>query len=111
MVNVLSKKMREQDEAVELLLDLYIMKGDTLYTVLEHVSRSGMMRRIHVYVIKNDVPLWINHHIGDLGLYKRHKGTGALIVRGCGSDTGKDITYSVARILFGDCYALNHRWL
>ena len=111
MVNVLSKKMREQDEAVELLLDLYIMKGDTLYTVLEHVSRSGMMRRIHVYVIKNDVPLWINHRIGDLGLYKRHKGTGALIVRGCGFDVGHDVVCNVSRKLFNDECALNHRWL
>jgi hypothetical protein len=115
-----------QDRARESLLET-LSPGDTVYTVLRHVSQSGMSRRIDLYAIKDNQPVFITGSAGRLMGYKHHK-DGGLVTQGCGMDMGFDLVYNLGRCLWpagtdkphgtrngepdsDGGYALNHRWL
>lgn len=86
--------------------------GDTVYTVLRHVSASGMTRHIDLYVMKDNKPVYLSGFASQVLEYKRaDKGNYALIVGGCGMDMGFHLVYTLSRKLFNDGYALNHQWL
>jgi len=108
---------QEKAEAIEKLRE-WLPKGSTVFTILEHVSRSGMSRSIRVvvpYVIEGTKSVEFihpNHSIAvtlDWSRSKRpHEG---IRVGGCGMDMGFHLVYSLSSVLYGDGYALNHRWL
>jgi hypothetical protein len=110
----------ERDESLARLRE-WIKRGDTVYTILRGVSRSGMQRRISLVLLKRDEndagriidlhPNWAASKV--LGYRLDRSGSSdALIVGGCGMDMGFHLVYSLAAALFdGDGYALNHRWL
>lgn len=107
-----------------------VSPGDTVYTVLRHVSQSGMTRGIDVYVLGMEkrgdrevpVPIWITgyvgHAIGDpqpLDYWEKSRG---LKIGGCGMDMGFHVVYSLSRVLFPEGhdgkdggYALKHAWI
>lgn len=112
----------------------YLKPGDTVFTQLNHVSRSGMMRAIAVKVIRNNRPIDLTWHVGEVTGYKMSKTHDGLAVGGCGMDMGFHLVYSLSSILFpkgfkvgrkgtrarnGDTsgfdrdggYALNQEWL
>lgn len=128
----------ERDEAIAKLRE-WLKPGDTVHTILDHVSASGMSRAIRIVILtcvdgKPD-SLHPNYSVGKaLGLrhWKRNgREQDALVVSGCGMDMGFHIVYSLGRALFPDGfkvegrgrngdtsgwdndggYALNHRWL
>ena len=79
------------------------------YTVLKHVSRSGMMRHIDVIVVVDGKPRNINWFIEKLGLYNRAKNYDAkhadsLRVGGCGMDMGFDVVYNTSSVVFRGGY-------
>lgn len=93
-----------------------------VYTSLQHVSRSGMYRRIAVLVPYNNKIRNISWQVADvLGL----KGTdGAVGISGCGMDMGFAIVYDLSRVLYANSklstlplgtsdpgYILQHQWL
>lgn len=92
-------KAREQ-ECKERLQEL-LKPGDTIYTVLRHVSRSGMYRVIDLYVMKDNRPLRISGWAADLleGYDRNHEGCKA---GGCGMDMGFHLVYSLSYQLFHD---------
>lgn len=102
----------------ETLLQILEDGKHTVYTKLNHVSRSGMSRSISLYVITGPAEvLWITGMVASLyGLsLDRYDG---LTVRGCGMDMGFDIVYSLSVHLYcpkkydhGAAYKLQHRWL
>lgn len=109
-----------QTEAKDQLEKLrkWFPRGSTVYTILRHVSRSGMQRQISVVCISADsdgkiTDLHPNWSISQLVGYRLNKGGAhdTLIVNGCGMDMGFDIAYNLSAKLYGDGYALNHRWL
>ena len=109
-----TKKELERTEAIE-KLHAIISKGDTLHTILRHVSSSGMSRVISVvYVAPDGDILSLDYLISQLGVYKRtpvsakHDG---LKVGGAGMDMGFAVVYDVAQTVFQDGYALKQRWL
>lgn len=93
------QKRQEQAEAREWLQDM-IKPGQTVYTVLRHVSRSGMSRIISLY-IKNPHTggmRCIDHHAARLMDWSISSagGTGEGIkVGGCGMDMGFHLVYSL----------------
>ena len=105
----------DQQEAKERLYKL-LEPGDTIYTTLKHVSRSGMYRVIGMHVIKNNEPLQIAGIASDLleGWDDRHYGAKA---SGCGMDMGFHLVYSLSRHLwpygvpctFDKCNSNDHR--
>ena len=84
-------------EALEQLRDL--LPGETVYTNLKHVSRSGMYRVIDLYVMRDNQPRRITWSTAALleGYDDRHEGAKA---SGCGMDMGFHLVYSLAATLF-----------
>lgn len=88
----------EAGESLKMLKDW--VKPDTqIYTILRHVSRSGMSRQISFVMFQDNQPLYLNYHIGRLfGLkYGKHDG---LIIGGCGMDMGYHIVHNLSVELF-----------
>ena len=96
------QKAAERAEAIETLRDI-LAPGDTVYCVLRHVSRSGMMRHIDFYKMPDtpgDSPRWLSWLIGralDLRLAPRDNG---LKVSGCGMDMGFHVVYNLSATLY-----------
>ncbi|OAM88504.1 hypothetical protein OH491_10490 [Termitidicoccus mucosus] len=106
----LTKKETECAEAVA-SLKKWLKPGDTVYTILRHVSASGMSRGMDVYTISGNKPrrlTWSAAKALD-ATYDRRKET--LRVSGVGEDAGFATVYHLSCKLFGDGYALLHRWL
>jgi hypothetical protein len=106
------KQENMQRAKVELKRLIEKTKNKTIYTYTEHVSKSGMRRHIKPIVIVDGEPINISGYIADMGLFQRVKmGKGdGVIVKGCGADMGFHIVYSISRALYGDGYALKHKW-
>jgi hypothetical protein len=136
----MNKKMEQRAEALERLRALGIKPGDTLYTVIKHRARSGMLRVLDVYYIKDNEPLritWAAAHAAGYSYDERHEGAR---MHGTGMDMGFALVYAVSHALYPvytctgdhcpaaehtnnptaardgktehkDGYALNHRWM
>ncbi len=98
----------ERDEAI-VQLRAWIKPGDTVYTILDSVSRSGMSRQIRVVLpyTRDDGTidhLHPNHAISTaLGIRQAKRGDG-LIIGGCGMDMGFHLVYELSHALYGDGY-------
>lgn len=73
-----------------------------IYTVLRHVSNSGMFRRIDVYVIRNNSPVWLTPLVEKMTHYTRDKQKDGLRVHGCGMDMGFAVVYTFSSAVFPD---------
>ena len=105
----MTKQERHKEQADKLRAILH--QGDTVYTVLRHVSRSGMYRAIDLYTIRDNQPVWLSGYAAYL-LEGFDKKRDACKASGCGMDMGFHLVYNLsARLFDGDGYALNHRWL
>lgn len=82
-----------------------IKPGETVYTVLRHVSRSGMSRGIDVYTIHDNQPIWITsyvgHAIGQPQSRKDWEQSNGLRIGGCGMDMGFHVVDSLSAVLYG----------
>ena len=73
----------------------------TIYTVLDHVSRSGMMRKISAFVMRDNSPICIAREVR---------------VTGCGMDMGFHLAYEIFHSVYEygkpeyQSY-LDHRWM
>ena len=107
------KELRAQ-HAKKSLLNL-LSDGDTVYTILRHVSASGMSRRIDLYTFKDNKPVYLS------GYYAMMQGeeppTDGYKVGGCGMDMGFHLVYTLSSLLFDrengkdSGYKLRHEWL
>lgn len=106
-------QQQEQAEAISRLQD-ELKPGDTLYTKVEHVSRSGMMRVISVYVIGEDREPWdISWLVARAIGLKVHQRYGGVTVGGCGMDMGFAVVYNLSRTLFPtgfECIGEGETW-
>lgn len=99
------KAERERAEAREQLLER-LSPGDKVWTVVDHVSSSGMTRWIRCFVVVGgdlvDVS-WLVAPVVQSPLHSR----GHLGVErgGCGMDMGFDLVYSLARALWPGGFA------
>lgn len=102
----------DKAEAVEWLRDVY-PKGSTVYTVLRSSSRSGLSREIGIVAIRDGgtTILHPNYRVGIACDYRMNKQGDGLKVQGGGMDMGFAVVYDLASVLYGDGYALNHRWI
>ena len=106
----MTTKLEKQSSKDHLLREIGLEKGETVYTILRHVSKSGMTREICLLTLKNGVPLYLNYHASEILGLSQGKQDG-LRVSGSGTDMGFHLVYSLSCALFDDGYALNHRWL
>lgn len=99
------EKIQMREEAKQYLRE-YLQGGSKVYTVLNHVSSSGMTRHISCYITKLDddgKPYIYNitYLVGRLLDYRRNKNTGGLVVGGCGMDMGFHVVNSLEYAIFG----------
>ena len=99
-----TKKEREKLHAKEQLLRL-LKKGDTIYSVIRHVSRTGMSRRIDFYVFKPNAagrvhPYFLTGYMAKVLGYTHHR-QGGLVVGGCGMDMAFHCVNSLCYALWG----------
>jgi hypothetical protein len=112
-----TRREREQREAAD---KLRAMLGDQprIYTVLRHVSASGMSRDISLMVADGDDIINITYTaatvLGDR--VRESRGHWAIRVGGCGMDMGFHLVYTLSDRLYRETrdragYVVDHRWL
>ena len=130
---------KEVQEAFDTLRKM-LKPGDTVHTILDNVSRSGMSRNIRVVVLRDGEAMHPNYSVSVLLGYPWAKHGDGMRVGGCGMDMGFALVYHLSCVLFpngfecigqgcpsndhsnGDRdytphhhqeggYALRHRWL
>ncbi len=84
-----------------------------LYTVLRHVSASGMSRSIsvHYFDLEYGDMRQLNYECAlllGLALDEKHEG---VKIKGAGMDMGFALIYDLSSKLFSDGYAISQRWL
>ena len=102
--------------------------GNTVYTILRSVSRSGMRRSLSVYIITSDGQPWDVTGTVCRATGRNTDRNNNLTVDGCGMDMGFHVVYGLGMTLWPDGttephgtrdgepdssggYALKHRWL
>ena len=134
-----TKKAQAEAERQEAIAELREMlpPGTTVYTILRHVSSSGMMRVIEPVIVVDGKVLRITWLVLKALERSSHKKYDGVVIGGCGSDMGFEIVYHLGSVLYPngfDCagskcqgndhfnrvetnhhrdggYALEHRWL
>ena len=92
-------------EAIAQLREM-LPPGSTVYTILRHTSRSGMLRIIDPVAI---LPDGSHRHIGrmvaDLIVRKYDTEREGVKCHGCGMDMGFDLVYSISQALYPEGFA------
>ena len=115
-------KLAEQTEARDNLRK-WLKRDDRIYTVLRHVSPSGMTRFVDLYYIEENRPCCITWQVAKALGWTYDTKRGALKIGGCGMDMGFHAVYTLASVLFRDDnfrdpvtgedagYSLRHEWM
>jgi hypothetical protein len=96
-----------RQEAID-RLKVWIKPGDTVYTQIKSVSRSGMSRVIQVVKLaKNDSsgecePIWLGYNVAQACEMKYDRDREGVKVGGCGMDMGFHLIYELSHALFRD---------
>ena len=98
-----TKAVRKQQEEAITRLRETLKPGDTVYTILRHVSRSGMSRSISVVQVGQDGGVFdwtwaVARAIGER-IDEKHDG---VKMGGCGMDMGFETVYRLSWKLFPD---------
>ena len=105
------KTATERAKQCKTMLADSVHEGDTIFTVLRHVSASGMQRTIDCFVKRDNRPFYLSGYMEGIGIAKRKHRQEGLVVNGCGMDMGFDLVYRLSYELFGKGNALRHEWL
>ena len=105
MARLTKAEEAERKECIETLRAL-LPPGTKVYTILRHVSKSGMMREISVKAINGDgdmmnLDYYVSRVVGDpIGKH------GGVRVTGCGMDMGFDLVYVLSCHLYPDGFGV-----
>lgn len=99
-MNAKERKEAVRQEAAKELRAI-LKPGDTVQSILRHVSRSGMNRNISFTVVKKDEVKNLDNLIATVLDYRRSS-DGSLSVGGCGQDMGFHVIHLLGYALFGE---------
>ncbi len=85
----------QQEKAIQQLREI-IKPGETVTTLLRHVTSSGMSRSISVIRDDEDITWLVARAMGE----KIDQTHGGIKVGGCGMDMGFHLVYNLARTLY-----------
>jgi len=96
-----------------------IKPGDTVYTVIRSVAKSGMSRTMSVFVIREGRLVNVTFSVAKVLGYTLVDVDGhrAIRVNGVGMDMGYHVVYSLGHALYRRTegedpgYSLNHAWI
>lgn len=93
----------EIEEATTKLKEILKQADYKVYTILRHVSRSGMSRNISTLAILNGEIINLDYYISRVlsGFVVRDKSHDGLKISGCGMDMGFHLVYSLGGRLYG----------
>lgn len=91
----------EKQQAIDSLRSM-ISAGDTVYTVIRHVARSGMSRSIDMFVMSDGQPFNISYLVARASDRSIDQKNGGIKIGGCGMDMGFSLVYSLSHLLFPD---------
>ncbi len=98
----MTRKEAERQEAVEKLRN-WLEPGDTVYTILRHVSRSDMTRHIGVVIMQDGIDLHPNWAVAKaIGVRLMPRRGSDVVMGGCAMDMGFALVYDLSRTLFPD---------
>lgn len=98
-----SRKLR----ALAIELEQWIKKGDTIYSVVTTVSRSGLSRRAKFYVVVDGRIVPITYLIADaLGETIKYD---EVVLKGVGLDVCFDAVLRTGRLLYQESYYFKHQ--
>jgi len=115
-----SERAAEVTDAIKGLRKMGVKPGKKIYATVNHVSSSGMTRRISFFIVAPytrtgadgkkhtthevmNITGYVAHALG----YPRHR-EGGLIVQGCGMDMGFHVVYNLGRTMFPKGGSLEH---
>lgn len=102
----MSTKQQQKEQAeYQDKLRAIIKPGDTLYTTVKHVSSSGMLRVIDVFLIKNNQPTSISSWVAFATGNKWDRDRGGVRMSGAGMDMGFETVYNLSYTLWPKGYA------
>ena len=118
----LNKKERakRRERSLATLRDL-LPVGSHVYTILVSCASNGMSRRIDLYTVRDNEPIFLTGYVSHVLDYG-HSRSGGLVVGGCGMDMGYHLVNSLSYALHGHDsaeipapyrpgYTLHHAWL
>lgn len=87
-------------------------RGSTVYTIVRHVSSSGMFRIIDMFIVrKNRVQMISPSLLREVGFpYKKDKRVDGYRISGVGMDMGFSMVYTLSIKVWKDGYALKQEW-
>ena len=91
--------MSTKQSSKEKLLEL-VKPGDTVYTILRHVSRSGMSRVIDLVIMSDGEPFSISGWAADVTDSRLDRDRWGLKISGAGMDMGFALVYDLSYRLF-----------
>ena len=117
---IIGQKITKEEivKQTEQLRSMIESNGMKVYTVLRHVSSSGMQREISPVIITKDgsirhIAYAVSCIVG-YGYSEKH-GHNANIVKGCGMDMGFDLVYNLSSALYPDeergAYKIKQEWI
>ena len=89
----------EQREFIEKLRAL-LKPGDTVFTTVKRVARSGMSRCIDVHIIRDDEPQWLSYWVAKAIGQTFDEKTESVRMGSCGMDMGFALVYALSQTLF-----------
>lgn len=101
----MSKITKQDQEEARATLRQLCPAGTVVYTVLRHVSRSGMSRGIDCYVMHEGAPRWISYLVARATGESFDEQRECVKVSGCGMDMGFYLVYNLSAVLFRDGFA------
>ena len=93
--------MSTEQSSKEKLLEL-LSPGDTVYTILRHVSRSGVSRVIDLLVMSEGSPRSISGYAAEVCNNKLDRDRWGVKISGAGMDMGFALVYELSYNLFRD---------
>lgn len=78
--------------------------GSTVYTKVDHVSKSGMFRRISAYAMVQGEPIDISGRAADVMGWTWDRDRGGVKVSGCGMDMGFHLVYCLSRTMYRETF-------
>lgn len=105
-----TKKIKEEEKQISIeRLRKIIKPNTTIYTILNYVGKSGMTRRIKVYVVVDGDICNISWDVSRCTQFKLSQKHDSLIVHGIGQDMGYHVVDSLKSALGFKNYSLEHR--